>query len=67
MNVSTTKTYELFYAHFEQIFAVLLQSSNTRKMRKKIVQLSFFKDHFELNSSLYEQFLSHFEQFSFLF
>ena len=42
-NTITTKNNELFYSHFEQIFAVLLRSSNTLKMRKKILKLSFLK------------------------
>ena len=39
----TTKNNELFYSHFEQIFAVLLRSSNTLKMREKILKLSLLK------------------------
>ena len=46
ITVTVTKTYtnknkELFYSHFEQIFAVLLRSSNTLKMR---ILETYFKD-----------------------
>ena len=39
----TTKNNEIFFSHFEQIFAVLLRSLNTLKMRKIILKLSFLK------------------------
>ena len=39
----TTKNNDIFFSHFEQIFAVLLRSLNTLKMRKIILKLSFLK------------------------